>query len=426
MRVATTLTAVFVAFSLAFGGFGPAHAAPDTGEETRYFIESTSGFWKGALEVRHEFANGFTTSSSGLKLGLAKALGVKVFAVQKLDILPDDNASGVAVDAVDPAARGGVPGRPPKDPTPTPEPSPTPEPTPEPTPAPRPTPSETVPWGVQMLTGNLGGGTDVTVAVLDTGVFVEHPDLVRRVVGCTDFTHKRFPVQDGKCADDHGHGTHVAGTILADGGEDGLGIVGMAPEAGLMAYKVCGKNGSCWSDDIAVAIRTATDAGAHIINLSLGSDTYSPLIADAVVYASENGVLVVGAAGNDGPYPASIDYPGALTDVIAVGALDVNQVIAEWSSHGINETTEPYIMEEGDIEFAAPGVNVESTFNDGGYAILSGTSMASPHIAGFAAAAWDAGEDNPAQAVRDLLHALSLDLDPAGDDNASGWGIPSL
>ena len=175
-----------------------------------------------------------------------------------------------------------------------------------------------------------------------------------------------------------------------------------------------------------MAIRTAVDNGAHIINLSLGSDALSSLIADAVEYATERGVLVVAAAGNDGPYANSIDYPGALADVVAVGALDIDVVIADWSSRGNNGASEPYVTEEGDIEFAAPGVNVESTFNDGGYAILSGTSMASPHIAGFAAAAWDGEEESPAAAVRDLLRALSGDLDPVGDDDASGWGMPTL
>lgn len=420
IKIGKTLTVVFVAFAMVFGAFGQALAASDAGEESRFFVQSKSGFWKNALGTRHEFEDGFTTQASGLQLVLAKLMGLKVYPVQKLNILPAEEAAEEAQDATEPEARGGIPGKPPK---PTPETDA--EPTPEPTSEPRPAPTEQVPWGVDMLTGNLGGGTDVNVAVLDTGVFGEHPDLVRRIADCKNFTHRKFPVRDG-CDDDHGHGTHVTGTIAADGGEDGNGILGMAPDANVFAYKVCGKNGSCWSDDIAVAIRTAADNGAHIINMSLGSDSYSSLIADAVTYATDNGVLVVAAAGNDGPYTNSIDYPGALTDAIAVGALDIDAVIADWSSRGNNSETEPYVTEEGDIEFAAPGVNIESTFNDGGYAILSGTSMAAPHIAGFAAAAWDAGEENAAGAVRDLLRALSVDLEPLGDDDASGWGLPSL
>lgn len=416
------LTVVFVAFAMIFAGFSPVEATGEAGEETRFFVQSTGGLTnsivRSLLVVRHEFADGFTTDAPGLKLGLAKALGAKVYPVQKLNILPAEEAAAVAQDAADPSARGGNPGKPPKEPTPTP--------TTEPTPEPRPTPDEQVSWGVTMLTGALGGGAGVNVAVLDTGVFTGHPDLTRRVVDCKDFTHRKHAVREDLCDDEHGHGTHVAGTIAADGGEDGLGIVGVAPEANLLAYRVCGKSGSCWSDDIAVAIRTATDNGAHIINLSLGSDTSSSLIEDAVAYATDNGVLVVAAAGNDGPYADSIDYPGALDRVIAVGALDIDRVIAEWSSHGNNEQTEPYVVQERDIEFAAPGVNIESTFNDGGYAILSGTSMAAPHIAGFAAAAWDVTGEEQSVAVRDLLHALSVDLEPAGDDDASGWGMPGL
>ena len=139
-----------------------------------------------------------------------------------------------------------------------------------------------------------------------------------------------------------------------------------------------------------------------------------------------NGVLVVAAAGNDGPYVGSVDYPAASNKVIAVGALDVNKVISDWSSRGINSQTTAYLVEDGDIEFAAPGVSVESTWKDGGYAILSGTSMAAPHISGLAAKLWQKDALAPADATRDLLRKFSTDLLPLGDDDDSGWGIPTL
>jgi subtilisin len=103
--------------------------------------------------------------------------------------------------------------------------------------------------------------------------------------------------------------------------------------------------------------------------------------------------------------------------------------MAEWSSRGNNSITEPYVVETGDIEFAAPGVNVESTSKDGGYIILSGTSMATPHVSGLAAKLWqkDFPEDSdPATATRELLHKFADDLLPPLDDDASGFGFPHI
>ena len=98
--------------------------------------------------------------------------------------------------------------------------------------------------------------------------------------------------------------------------------------------KVCGPSGSCWSDDIATAIRYAADQGANVISMSLGSNSESTLIRDAITYAVGKGVLIVAAAGNDGPLDGSIDYPGANANVVAVGAIDSSEVVASWSSRG--------------------------------------------------------------------------------------------
>ena len=402
-------------FALFLGTWAPTSAAPAADEEARFFVLTSNGFIKGLLKARHEFEDGFTTEASPALLQVARVMGAKVYPVQRLDILQAVPAP--AQGPTEPAAKPDNPGKPDK-----PEPSPTAEPTPEP----RITPYEQVSWGVAMLYGDDSeptGGVDVNVAVLDTGVDQEHPDLVRRIADCRDFSQRKSSMIEGVCDDDNGHGTHVAGIIAADGGEDGLGIFGVAPEANLMTYKVCGKNGSCWSDDIAIAIRTAADNGANVINMSLGSDGRSSLIEDAVLYASSKDVLIVAAAGNDGPYENSIDYPGAFEQVVAVGAIDDEYDVAEWSSRGINETTEPYSVQERDVEFAAPGVYVESTSRNGSYAVLSGTSMASPHVAGLAAKLWAFGDD-AATATRDALHDAAVDILPSGDDNASGWGLP--
>ncbi len=367
-------------------------------DDTRYLVKSTSGWWKKSFGVRHNFDNGFTTDLSDFQLRVAKIFGVEVEPVKKLNILPD-----LLSQAPETAGKGQTQ---------------------------RIKPSGQVPWGVKTiyndpLLSKTSGGLDVNVAVLDTGVLKTHPDLKNRIKGCKDFSGP-VAVADGKCDDKNGHGTHVAGIIAADGGSDGLGIYGMAPEANIFAYKVCSNNGTCWADDIAVALRTAADNGANIVNLSLGSDNPSQLITDATGYAVSKNVLVIAAAGNDGPYVGSIDYPGADANVVAVGAVDKDIKIQDWSSRGINSTTEPYIVETGDIELAAPGVNVESTWKDGGYAILSGTSMATPHVVGLAAKEWQKDALNPASATRELLHKLTADLLPIGDDNSSGFGFPHL
>lgn len=400
-------TAYLLVFSLLLGLSSVAYGATD---DTRYLVKSNSGFWKKSFGVRHEFKEGFTTDLSDWQLRVAKVFGVELVPVKKLYILPE-----LPVITENEEIEGNKS-----------------RPKPTPSPSTRPIPSDQLPWGIEAIYGNdplltaTSGGAEVNVAVLDTGVLKSHLDLKNRIAQCKDFTAMKQPVVNDKCDDKNGHGTHVAGIIAADGGSDDKGIYGVAPKANLFAYKVCGTNGSCWSDDIAFAIRTAADNGANVINMSLGSDSESSLISDAISYAVDKNVLVVAAAGNDGPNVESIDYPGANPNVIAVGAFDVAFGIADWSSRGANLTTTPYVVEEKDIEFAAPGVIVESTWNSGGYVILSGTSMATPHVAGLAAKLWQKDALDPDSATRDLLHTFSQDLSPIGDDNMSGWGFPHL
>jgi subtilisin len=388
-RMKTNKTAFLLAFSLFFALVSPALAAKSATPDNRYFIKSKANLWKNSLGVRHTFSNGFTADLSDWQLRLVKIFGVEYEHVSRLSILPDDATPSVHDD----------------------------------------TPASQVPWGVTMMEGTESpastGGKDIVVAVLDTGVLISHPDLQDRVGDCQDFTTKQAVVA-GKCEDKNGHGTHVAGIIAADGGAEHAGIYGLAPEATIFAYKVCDTTGSCWADDVAAALRLAADEGADIVNVSLGSDVENLLVSDAISYATDKGVLIVAAAGNDGSYAGSIDYPAASKAVVAVGAIDTNAEIPDWSSHGINTTTKKFIVEDKDIEFVAPGVNIESTWKDGGYAILSGTSMAAPHIAGLAARLWDAKDEHPAQAVRDALHKIATDILPEGDDDGSGFGIPAL
>lgn len=285
-------------------------------------------------------------------------------------------------------------------------------------------PDGPIPWGIEKVQGG-SGGAGVKVAVLDTGVYKDHLDLKDNIIDCRDTTKRGVK---GGCSDSNGHGTHVAGTIAANRGSDNKGILGVAPQAGIMAIKVCGNSGFCWGDDIAAGIRYAADKEANIISMSLGGDLPDSQIKAAIDYAVSQGVLVVAAAGNDGHLDGygSIDYPAAYEDVVAVGAIDINDGVAYFSSQGINDDTDPYINNYRDVEFGAPGVSVESTYNDGCYDYKSGTSMATPHVSGLAAKVWfevGASSDKVREYLQD--RAKLYDLDGVGDDIYTGFGLPT-
>ena len=405
---------------LLVGVFTFAPFANASAEGGRYFVKSTKGFWKNTLNARHVFDNGFSADLSDFQVRFAKLFGVEIEPVAALQILPDEDLT-LSTDSA--------------------KPSETPALVPSKTPVQiikgqkgtaRYVPSDPTPWGIETIYNNsliasTSGGFGINVVVLDTGVNFNHPDLKGRLGQCKDFTNVRFPVVDNKCEDKNGHGTHVAGIIAADAGADKLGIYGVAPSAKIFAYKVCGANGSCYADDIAVGLKTAVSQGANIVNMSFGTDRDISLIKDAVNDAWSKGVLLVAAAGNDGPFPDSIDYPGAYASVVAVGAINESLNVVDWSSRGTNLSSTLGIIEDRDIEFAVPGDSIESTWNNGGYVILSGTSMASPFVAGLAAKYWQSASSvNKAQTTREFLWKLAKDILPIGEDNYSGFGLPQV
>ena len=284
-------------------------------------------------------------------------------------------------------------------------------------------PSEERPWGIVKVNGG-SGGAGVKVAVLDTGVYKDHLDLKANILDCKDATTRG--IRKG-CADNNGHGTHVAGTIAANGGSDGKGIIGVAPEAKLMAIKVCGPGG-CWADDIAAGIKYAARNGANIISMSLGGNTQSPLIEKAIDDATGKDVLVVAAAGNYHPIynPDNvIQYPAANDKVVAVAAFNSSDKMAYFSSLGVNDNS--WTIEEREIEFAAPGVDVESTWNDGGYNTISGTSMSTPHISGIAARDWNGSASATRAYLQELAEYYTKNVKDYGqpeDDIEAGFGLP--
>ena len=285
-----------------------------------------------------------------------------------------------------------------------------------------------VDWGVKAICGDTSltrtsGGDGVKVGVLDTGVY-PHPDVVRRLRYCIDETTNP---PDSSCWDGRtpgGHGTGVASIIAADGGEDGLGKFGIAPDALLYSAKVC-VGDYCSEDDMAAGIYKLVDQGVNIINISLGGPSFGSVLKDALDYAVARNVLIVAAAGNyfgSGPNYDTILYPAAYWRVVSVGAILEDYSTWISSARGVNDGD--YIREEREVEFGAPGYSLIASASDGCYIYFGATSGASPHVAGLAARIWDG--DALSTRTRLQNSARLHDLDVPGDDPATGFGLPVL
>ncbi len=201
------------------------------------------------------------------------------------------------------------------------------------------------------------------IAVVDTGIMSNHSDLSGEVLSGYNFISNTTDTTD-----DNGHGTHVAGIIAAET-NNGNGVASIGFKGSLLPVKVLDSTGTGTYGDVASGITYAVDHGAKIINLSLGGSSQSQTLQDAVTYAVQHGAYVVAAAGNNGNN--SPEYPAACSGALAVSATDSNDNLASFSSYG------------SDIFVSAPGVNITSTYNNGGYAVMSGTSMAAPELSGL-------------------------------------------
>lgn len=231
-----------------------------------------------------------------------------------------------------------------------------------------------VPKGVELIQApklwNETKGKGIKVAVLDTGCETAHPDLKDRIIGGRNFTDDDRSNPD-IYIDYNGHGTHVAGTIAAQ--ENEAGVIGVAPEAGLLIVKVLNKAGSGKYDWIIKGIHYAIEQKADIISMSLGGPTDVPELHEAIKTAVNNNILVVCAAGNEGDGDDSTNefaYPGAYNEVISVGAINLERGSSEFTNS------------HNEIDLVAPGEGITSTYLNGKYATLSGTSMAAPHVSG--------------------------------------------
>ena len=268
-------------------------------------------------------------------------------------------------------------------------------------------------------------GSGVKLLVIDTGVNKNHTDL--DVSFCRNTTRRKIR---NNCKDEIGHGTHVAGSAASNGGDDGLGLLGTAPGVTLGVTKIC--TTQCFLDDLIRGIEDGTSRfDPDIMSLSFSASDTSAL-RNAVNAAVSAGTLFLAAVGNDGPGANTISYPASYSNVVGVGSLDAAGIASRMSSRGIDDGNDNTVAER-EMELTGGGFVIESTSAVGCYETLSGTSMATPSVAGFAAANWMGSNT----ATRDYLQSalVAEDVDnsvllpgyddtDAGFDTSTGYGLP--
>ncbi len=277
-------------------------------------------------------------------------------------------------------------------------------------------------WGVKRIGSGVAHddyfifGSGVVIGVMDSGIDYRHPDLdFNYVPGAS----RDFVNNDSDPFDDNSHGSHVSGTAAAE--DNNVGVVGVAPSAGIAALKVLDAQGSgAWSSVIA-ALQWAVDNGVDVTNSSFGSGTNPGTLVEAAYDAADAAGLVnvasAGNSGNCGGRGNSVGYPARFASVIAVGATTSSDSRPCFSSTG------------PDVELVAPGVSIVSTVPGGGYASFSGTSMSSPHVAGAAALLKSAGVTDANlngrvnDEIRHILTSTAIDLGSGGRDNQYGFGL---
>ncbi len=251
------------------------------------------------------------------------------------------------------------------------------------------------------------GNAEVVTAVIDTGVDMDHPDLVNRLTSGHDYVN-----DDDDPDDDNGHGT-LAGGIIAAATDNQTQAAGVTWQGKVMPMKVLDSNGNGNDSDIAASIIDAADEGAKVINLSLGAPESSPVLQDAINYAYGKGVVIVAASGNHDTYDLEkfVFYPAACDHVIAVGAIESNNEIGYYSNYGFG------------MDVVAPGSNITGLSHDGDMKQGSGTSFASPHVAGLAALLLGYDTSLTPDQTEAYITNSTTDLGDPGWDEYYGYGL---
>ncbi|MDP4528412.1 S8 family serine peptidase [Alkalimonas delamerensis] len=268
--------------------------------------------------------------------------------------------------------------------------------------------AQTTPYGITMVQANQvsdANATNMNVCVIDTGYQYGHSDLPTSGV-----TGSSFSGHGSWWTDGNGHGTHVAGTIVAL--NNNIGVVGVLPSGlvGLHNVKIFNDSGN-WThaSNLIQAIQSCQNAGSKVVNMSLGGGSSNTTERNAMTNFFNNGMLLVAAAGNAGN--TSFSYPASYDAVVSVAAVDSNKNLANFSQRN------------SQVEISGPGVNVASTWNNGGYRSISGTSMASPHVAGVAALVWSNHPQCTNAQIRNVLNQTAERRGTSGRNNNYGWGI---
>jgi len=273
---------------------------------------------------------------------------------------------------------------------------------------------EIIDWGLNEIGApkvwEKSNGQGIRVAILDTGVDFRHPDLQGRIGSIADFAKSAYGGNDKQ-----GHGTHCAGIVAAN--NNGKGMIGVAPEAELYCAKVLSDNGAGSFESIIQGLQWAIDKKVHIISMSIGSEIEPPQeFYDAIKAAHAAGIVMVAATGNQNK---GINWPALYNEVIAISAMNRNHERASFSNYGTKN------------EIMAPGVDILSCYKEGGYARLSGTSMATPIVAGCIALylgyLLKQGQPMPAlEQLHEKLIQSCIDLGDKGKDDYFGYGLINL
>ena len=265
-------------------------------------------------------------------------------------------------------------------------------------------------WGLAKIKAEeawkVSTGSNVIVAVIDSGVDLDHPELSGRVLAGYDFVN-----EDTQADDDYGHGTLVAGVVAAAAHNE-RGIAGLAWNAKILPVKVLDSQGQGVSSNLTCALYWAADEGADVINISIISFGPSFGMQSAINYAANEGALIFSASGNLYEQGNPVTYPAALDNVIAVGATDKEDAHAWFSSAGTF------------VDVSAPGVGIYSPFppTHEEYRSVNGTSLATPHVVGLAALVLSAAPGLSSEEVEAVIQQSAVDLGDASKDDKFGHG----